>query len=452
MDFLLERFKSAPEKVAFVTDGKKSTYAKVLEDVEKYSALLKEKGVKPSEVVMVVGDYSAELFCFLLALAQNKNVAVPMTRESVVEVSVVREIAEAQWFVDFNVGNITFEKDELTPKNPLLLEFLKLNEPGLILFSSGSTGKPKGILHNFAQVAEKFRKPRKPIVAITFLMLDHFGGINTLLAITSSLGTVVTVHNRSVSSICQAIQDEKVEVLPTTPSFLNLLVRAGSHKDFDLSSLRVITYGTEVMSQVTLDRLHAIFPGVKLQQTYGLSELGVLQSQSRPDGSLWVKIGGEGFNLKVVENILWIKSEYAMVGYLNAPSPFDAEGWFNTQDRVEVDGEYMKILGRVTDLMNIGGQKVYPSEIEEVIQELDNIDDVSVYGEKNGFLGTIVVAKVNLSEPEPLETLKQRIRQACSKRLAAFKVPSKVLIAESTLYSSRLKKVRKDTAPPEASA
>ena len=123
--------------------------------------------------------------------------------------------------------------------------------------------------------------------------------------------------------MCAAVARHRVELLPATPSFLTLLMAANAHRNHDLSSLTRITYGTEVMPQTTLDRVRAAFPGVVLQQTYGLSEVGVLRSQSREDGSLWVRIGGEGFATKVVDDILWIKSSYAMLGYINAPSPFD---------------------------------------------------------------------------------------------------------------------------------
>lgn len=188
--------------------------------------------------------------------------------------------------------------------------------------------------------------------------------------------------------------------------------------------------------------MRELFPLVKLQQTYGLSELGVLRSQSRADGSLWVRIGGEGFQTKVVDGILWIKSDFAMVGYINAPNPFDAAGWFNTQDMVEVEGEYFRILGRNTDLINIGGQKVYPAEIEDVIIKLNNVAEVAVYGESNPILGNIVVAEVVTREAESLESLKKRVRKACSEALTPFKVPTKVLISERNLYSQRFKKLR----------
>jgi acyl-CoA synthetase (AMP-forming)/AMP-acid ligase II len=274
-------------------------------------------------------------------------------------------------------------------------------------------------------------------------MIDHFGGVNTVLSITSSLGVVVTVADRSVAAVCEAIARDRVQLLPATPSFLTLMLTSGLHKRLDLTSLTRITYGTEVMPQSTLSRLKEAFPGVELQQTYGLSEVGVLRSQSRPDGSLWVRVGGEGFETEVRDGILWIRSQYAMLGYLNAPSMFDADGWFNTQDQVEVDGDYIKILGRISDLINVGGQKVYPAEVEDVILELDNILDVAVLGEAHPLLGQIVVAKVSLLSPEPVEDLKRRIRAACRAHLAAYKAPAKVLITEESFHTARQKKIRR---------
>ena len=95
------------------------------------------------------------------------------------------------------------------------------------------------------------------------------------------------------------------------------------------------------------------------------------------------------------------------------------------------------------DLINVGGQKVYPAEVEQAILELDDIEDVAVHGESHALLGQIVVAKVVTSRPESASDLKLRIRQACASKLAAFKLPTKVLLASSEdLYSVRLKKKR----------
>jgi acyl-coenzyme A synthetase/AMP-(fatty) acid ligase len=133
-----------------------------------------------------------------------------------------------------------------------------------------------------------------------------------------------------------------------------------------------------------------------------------------------------------------------MVGYLNAPSEFDADGWFNTQDQVEVDGDYFRILGRVTDLINVAGQKVYPAEVESVILGMDNILDAAVFGEKHALVGQIVVAKVVLKNQEPIESVKKRVRSACLGKLASFKVPTKIILTDGLLHSTRQKKIRRE--------
>lgn len=446
MQWLLDRFAAAdPALKAFVHKGEVFTYGQVSARIAEFSAELRRRGVGPGHTVVVLADYAPDVFCMILALASLKALVVPMTRGSVIEEGEALAISGCDHAIDFAPDGLSWmlKPHPVAVGNPMLDEFRATGKAGLILFSSGSTGKPKGMLHDFERVMDKFRTPRAPVVAIPFLMLDHFGGINTILAITASLGTVVTAENRAIATICEAIQDYKVELLPTTPSFLTLLAATDLAQRYDLSSLKRITYGTETMPQATLDRIRARFPGVELQQTYGLSEVGVLRSQSRPDGSLWVRIGGSGFETQVRDGILWIRSDYRMVGYLNAPSGFDAEGWFNTQDRVEVDGDYFRILGRVTDLINVGGQKVYPAEVEDVILAQPNVADVVVVGEKHALLGQIVVAKVALHEPEAPADLRLRLRKACLARLAAFKVPAKVELLDQEIYSARFKKMRR---------
>lgn len=445
MDWLIERFREASGHVAFVHDGRPVSYGEVVSAVDDFDRRLGTAGVAAGDTVAVVGDYSPEVFCLLLALARRACIVIPLTPHSVVEESVALAVSGCDWYARFDTDGTLADVEHrgLAVQNALLTEFRARTSPGLVLFSSGSTGAPKGMLHDLARVAEKFRTPRAAVVAIPFLMMDHFGGINTLLSITASLGTVVTVADRSVDSVCAAVDRHRVELLPATPSFLTLLMASDAHRRHDLSSLTRITYGTEVMPQTTLDRVRGAFPGVVLQQTYGLSEVGVLRSRSRADGSLWVRIGGDGFRTQVRDGVLWIKSDFAMVGYLNAPSAFDEDGWFNTQDQVEVDGEWFRILGRVTDLINVGGQKVYPAEVEAVVLDVDNVQDVAVHGERHALLGQVVVATCVLERPEPVESVKKRVRQACSGQLANYKVPVKVLLSDGPLHTARHKKVRR---------
>ena len=258
----------------------------------------------------------------------------------------------------------------------------------------------------------------------------------------SNGGAVIAVDDRTPDRVCELIERFGADLLPTSPTFLNLLLVGHAHERYDISSLRVITYGTEPMPQSTLDRLSAAFPNVKIQQTYGLIELGVLRAKSKDRQSLWVRIGGEGYETRVRHGLLEIKARSAMLGYLNAPSPFTDDGWFMTGDAVEVEGDYFRILGRKSELINVGGEKVYPAEVESVLQELDNVREVTVFAEPNAITGNIVCARARLVEPEPLPAFTARLKTHCRGRMERFKIPVRVEIVESVLFNDRFKKAR----------
>ncbi len=245
--------------------------------------------------------------------------------------------------------------------------------------------------------------------------------------------------------MCAAIEKHRAQLLPTSPTFINLLLLSEAYKRYDLSSLQLVTYGTEVMPESTLKRFHELFPDVGLLQTYGLTEVGALRTKSRAVDSLWVKVGGEGYETRVADGMLEIKAKSAMLGYLNAESPFTEDGWLKTGDAVEIDGEYIRILGRQSEVINVGGEKVYPAEVENIIQEVDNVAEVTVYGEKNAIIGNIVCAKVSLVEEEDQKVVAVRVRKCCRERLEHYKVPVKVIVRVEKLHSGRFKKIRSAT-------
>jgi acyl-CoA synthetase (AMP-forming)/AMP-acid ligase II len=443
IQFLLDRFAERKAEPAFLYRGETFTYGWALDRVEHWLAKAGEAGVGPASVVAISGDYSPEICCLFLALIHLRAIAVPFASVTGKEKEELAEIADVAFDFQFEAGKFArLEKPSRALRNPLLKSLTESGAPGLVVFSSGSTGKPKGILHDFSKILEKFKTPRKTLRTLSFLQLDHLGGINTLLYVLSNGGAVISMSDRSPAAIAEAVERHKIELLPVTPSFLNLFLVSGEHEKRDLSTLKIISYGTEVMPPATLEKVKSLFPNVLLQQTYGLSELGVLRTKSRDDGSLWVKVGGEGFQTKVVDGILWIKAQSAMLGYLNAEQPFDAEGWFNTQDQVEVDGDYLKILGRKSELINVGGQKVFPSEVEDVLIRVANVADAVVWGEKHFLMGNIVVAKVNLIDEEDAEAAKKRIRAACKEHLSSYKIPAKIEISKDELFNSRFKRLR----------
>jgi acyl-CoA synthetase (AMP-forming)/AMP-acid ligase II len=379
----------------------------------------------------------AEARCILVPFA----VTVDTKRREAIE------IAKPEFLV--TMGGSDEAKLEILSKAPaheLYARLRKAGDPGLVLFSSGSSGQMKAVVHNLAAILKKFQVPRHKLRTITFLLYDHIGGVNTMLYALANGGCIITVPDRNPDTVLSAIEKHRAELLPTSPTFLNLILLGDAYRRFNLSSLKTVTYGTEPMPESTLKRFHALFPDIQLLQTYGLSETGILRSKSKSSDSLWMKVGGEGFETRVVDGILHIKAESAMLGYLNAPSPFTADGWINTGDQVETDGEYIRVLGRKSEIINVGGEKVYPSEVESVIHELDNVAEATVYGEKNFIMGNIVCAKVSLVNDENADVFAARLKKFCAERMQRYKVPVKVEVVNDKLHSERVKKIRKSGA------
>jgi long-chain acyl-CoA synthetase len=419
------------------------TYAWLLDELDVWRRRLDDSGIQSGTVVAIEADFSPTGIALFLALTERRCILVPLTLAVADKKKEFEELAQVEVSVQIDSAD-TYQvvRHDRRAAHSLYATLRQVENPGLVLFSSGSTGQSKAAVHNLRELLDKFHVRRKKQRMIGFLLYDHIGGINTMLYALSNGGTIITVETRTPDGVLATIARHRAEVLPTSPTFMNLVLLSEAYRRHDLSSLTTVTYGTEPMTQSTLHRFHAALPGVTLLQTYGLSEVGILRSKSRSSDSLWVKVGGEGFDTRVVDGVLHIKARSAMLGYLNAPSPFTADGWFVTGDAVEMDGEYLRILGRTSEIINVGGQKVYPAEVESVIQDMPNVSEVTVYGERNAILGNIVCARVRPREPEEAAGFARRLRAHCAQRLERFKVPIRVMLDSAPQHSARFKKAR----------
>lgn len=156
-----------------------------------------------------------------------------------------------------------------------------------------------------------------------------------------------------------------------------------------------------------------------------------------------MQVGGREFITKIVNDTLWVKSDSAMLGYLNAPTPFDAEGFLDTGDIVEQDGEWIRILGRKSEIINVGGLKVYPAEVESILLEIDNVEDVVVFQEPHPITGSIVCAKFKLVEEESKRDFKAKTLTFCKDKLSSYKIPTKIEITLDNTYNERFKRMRR---------
>lgn len=379
--------------------------------------------IKAGDVVALIGDFDRATIATMLRLFDAGAVLMPLTADTVADHEYFFESGR----VDFVVEGSSVRRRTENDRNHALLEELRgRGHPGLILFSSGTTGRPKAILHDFDNFLARYEVPRPPLRALSFLLFDHVGGINTMLHTLFNKGVVIVPSDRTPEAIASDLIEYKVELLPTTPTFLRMMLLAGT-LDAEFPALKVITYGTEKMDQGTLERLAAKLPSVDFRQTYGMSELGIFQVKSKARDSLWMKIGGKGVESRVVNGVLEIKSDNRMLGYLNAPSPF-VDGWYDTGDVVEQDGEYIKVVGRAKEWLNIGGLKILPSEIERVALLNPDVLRAKAYGVDNPITGQHIEV---ICEPRPGATIDRRemmshFRNHLQKRVC----PHRVIIGE----------------------
>jgi acyl-CoA synthetase (AMP-forming)/AMP-acid ligase II len=444
--WLIRRLQIWGDRPALISGNKSWSFTQLFGGSDAWLGQLARYGVKPGDTLAICGDYSPQLCALLLAALRNRNIIIPLVSATTPRWNRLMELAQTQFAIRFasdDSWHVT--RFDRGVSHPLLRQLAERDAAGLVLFSSGSAGESKASVLDFDRLLAKFEAPRPAYRTLIFLLLDHIGGINTLLHVLCHGGTIVTIRERSPDAVSAAIEAHRIQLLPTTPTFLRILLIADAIRRHDLSPLEVITYGTEPMPPSTLAAACEALPWVRFKQTYGLSELGILTTQSRDSGSVWLKLGKTGFEHKIVDDVLWIRSPSAMLGYLNAPSPFDAAGWFNTQDLVERDGEFIRILGRMSELINVGGEKVHPTEIENVLLQIDNVKDVTVCGQPNPITGEVVAAKITPLVPEDPDALKRRVRQFCQAQLERYKVPAVIDVVVEDHYGDRFKKSRSRT-------
>src|SRR5262245_17217796 len=441
--WLIQRLRGWGQSSALIWRGQTWSYDQLCDAADGWLSELIRRDIRPGSTVAICGDYSPRLCALLIAALTNRNIVVPLAAATARRWNQMMDVAEVEFVIDFGDDDSwRLTELERNVTHPLLRQLLERGAPGLILFSSGSTGQSKASVLDFDRLLEKFRSSRPAHRTLAFLLLDHIGGINTLCHVLCHGGTLVPAQERAPEAVCSTIQKHRVQLLPTTPTFLRMLLISDAIMHHDLSSLEIVTYGTEPMPASTLAAIREALPDVRFKQTYGLSELGIMPTQSRSSGSLWLKLGNGGFEHRIVEGVLWLRSQSAMLGYLNAPSPFNEEGWFNTRDVVEVEGDYVRIIGRKSELINVGGEKVHPTEIENVLLQLDNVKDATVFAKQNAVTGQVVGARITPIRSEDPEAFRQRVRAFCQTHLERFKVPAAIEIMAADHHGDRFKKVR----------
>ena len=238
--WLIERLEEFGDSTALVWQDRQVSYAELCHAVDEVRRRLEGEGEVDGVPVGLEGDYSPRAVALLLALIEKRAVLVPLTKSVEVHREEFLDVAQVELTIQIDEHDHwkAERRDVPGTRHDLLQKLAERGHPGLVLFSSGSTGKNKASLHDLVPLLEKFQARRHRMVTLTFLLLDHIGGINTLFYTLANGGTIVSVRDRDPELVCRAIAQHRVELLPTTPNL-----------SAPLASLRVLQEARSQLSE-----------------------------------------------------------------------------------------------------------------------------------------------------------------------------------------------------------
>lgn len=443
-NWLLERFKKFNTKPALAGAWGEFSYADLVDLVSEIETEFNTLAGKNGTTIGLIGECCPASVAWMIASERMNHWVVPLADHAQETADKLNQI-HAQWVVI--ADGSTWKIYPRAAAGKLALDdsqIISAKHAGLVLFSSGTSGVPKAMLQDFSILLGTYQpRHENSLTILSLLGFDHIGGINTLFGGLASGSLMVIPESRAPEQVIDVIKKHDVAILPATPTFLGLLLLASSHRLADLASLRLITYGTEPMPDALLARLRQALPSVRLIQTFGTSETGVFKTESPDADSNFLRINDPNVEWKIVEDELWLRSRTQIRGYLNAPNDkFTNDGWFMTGDKVEVGpNNTIRILGRTGEMINVGGEKLMPTEVESVILSVPGVVDCRVFGERNAMVGQTVVADIVVQDAQSWETLRALIRQTCRQSLSAYKVPTRLNLV-TAISTNRLKKQR----------
>ncbi len=331
---------------------------------------------------------------------------------------------------------------ELMTVSPLAVPMPLVRRAGLatewILLTSGTTGAPKLVVHTLESLAGALPRQADPdggrVVWSTFYDIRRYGGLQIYLrAVLSGSSLVLSCAAEPVAEFFARAAAAGVTHISGTPSHWRRALMSGACAILEPQYVRL---SGEVADQTVLDNLRAAFPKSRIGHAFASTEAGVAFDVN--DGLAgfpadYVDSERGGVAMKVEDGTLRIRSQRTAVRYLGeaaAPLASDA-GFIDTGDLVELVAGRYQFRGRKTGVINVGGLKVHPEEVESVLNADARVRMSLVRGRRNPITGAVVIADVVLNDatqvaadPAAADRVKSDLLDACRRRLPPHKVPS----------------------------
>lgn len=304
-----------------------------------------------------------------------------------------------------------------------LVSALQQSTSEITIFTSGTTGQPKKVVHSIETLTRSVRlgdKYKGQVWAYAYNP-THMAGLQVFFQAFENKNTLVNVFNMQRSEVYQKILEYKITHISATPTFYRLLL---PFEDSYMSVERV-TLGGEKSNNHLYENIRKIFPNAKINNVYASTEAGSLFAAKGDCFQIPEKIRDKFI---VVDNELLIHRSL-----LGKSDSFKFDGdYYHSGDLIEwVNKEegIFKFKSRKNELINVGGYKVNPGEVEDAINAMDGVKQSLVYGKSNSILGNVLIAEVQLEEGCTLTDLD--IRKSLKEQLQDFKIPRKIKFVEA---------------------
>jgi acyl-coenzyme A synthetase/AMP-(fatty) acid ligase len=297
-----------------------------------------------------------------------------------------------------------------------------------ILPTSGTSGPPKLVVHTLRTLMGAIA-PAPLQQWATFYDIRRYGGLQIFLRALAGGGSLTLAGvEESVDAFLVRLGEAGVTHISGTPSHWRKVLMSAQARRIDPDYVRL---SGEIADDAVLEALRALYPRARIEHAYASTEAGVAFAVD--DGkagfpAAWLERGG-AVQMKVVDGALQLRSDRRALRFLGAGAPdlADAEGFVDTGDIVERRGDRLLFLGRRGGIINVGGAKVHPEEVEAAINSHAAVRASRVFARKNPITGALVVADVVLREERGSQPgLEREIIAACRARLPAHMTPARL--------------------------
>jgi acyl-coenzyme A synthetase/AMP-(fatty) acid ligase len=319
------------------------------------------------------------------------------------------------------------------------------------LLTSGTTGIPKLVTRDW-QVLERSVARGVQLQEARWMSLyplTRFAGFNTLLHALCNEATLIVPRALQPSAILEDLSETSPTHISGTPTMWRNLLMTMPPGSRCLSSLRQITLGGEVVDQPILNALKAAAPQARLTHIYASTELGVCAAVSDGQAGFpaeWLKGNSKRVKLRLRGDELWVKRTGCSLDHQRESS----EEWVATGDLAEIDGGRVYFKGRRSDILNVGGAKVAPAEVEECISEVPGVLGARVLGRQSSIAGTVIAAEIIGQAGVDEKSLRATIMKHCRACLPSYAVPRIVAFVRTLPISASGKILRTDSEKTNA--